>query len=252
MVNNIAFYTFLSVVIVSLVSLIGVISLAFKKSEIDKWLIYLISFSAGALFGDAFIHLMPEALKSNNAITVGLYILSGILFSLAVEKFIHWRHCHIPTSKHHAHPVTYISLVGDATHNFIDGLIIAVSFAIAIPVGIATTLAILLHEIPHEIGNFGILLYGGFTRKKAILYNCLSALFVLFGAGIGYLLSNFSTGLSVLVPFAAGNFIYIAGSDLIPELHKGTCEEKTGFKTIMKFLAIIAGIAFMLLLLLLE
>jgi len=249
MVNNIAFYTFLSVVIVSLVSLIGVISLAFKKSEIDKWLIYLISFSAGALFGDAFIHLMPEALKSNNAITVGLYILSGILFSLAVEKFIHWRHCHIPTSKHHAHPVTYISLVGDATHNFIDGLIIGASYIAGIPLGIATTVAVILHEIPQEIGDFGVLLHGGFSTSKALLMNFLVSLTAVAGTILALVLSKYIPHLSTfLIPFAAGGFIYIAGSDLIPELHK----EVLWKKSLIQLATFILGMAVMYGLLLVE
>jgi len=161
-------YTLTAVVIVSLVSFLGVLTLAFKLDVLKKILMYLVSLSAGALLGGAFFHLIPEAAESMGfGLRLGLYILSGIILFFALEKIICWRHCHIPTSKDHPHPIALMNLVGDALHNFIDGMIIAASFLVSIPLGISTTIAVLLHEIPQEMGDFGVLVDGGFRRMKA-------------------------------------------------------------------------------------
>lgn len=240
-------YIFGSVLIVSLISLIGIFSFSIKSKKLEKILLFFVSFSVGALFGDAFIHLLPEAFKNSQSnFLVGVYVISGILFSFIIEKFIHWRHCHVPTSQHHMHPLAYMNLVGDSVHNFIDGLVIAVSFFVSIPVGTATTLAIILHEIPQEMGDFGVLIYAGFTKKKALLFNFLTALVAVLGAFVGVLLGGVQTALSFLIPFAAGNFIYIAGSDLIPELHK----ELDAKRSAIQFFSIVLGIAVMIALLL--
>jgi len=246
-------YILASVIIVSLISLVGIFSFLFKAKHLEKILLYLVSFSVGALFGDAFIHLLPEAFKSTTALLVSIYALSGIMFSFAVEKFIHWRHCHVKESRFHHHSFAYMNLVGDSVHNFIDGLIIAGSYFVSIPVGIATTLAVVLHEIPQEIGDFGVLLHGGFSKKKALFFNFITALTAVLGAIVGILLSNSESLILFLIPFAAGNFIYIAGTDLIPELHKeGVCEEGRGFKSFMQFIIVLLGIGMMIGLLLLE
>lgn len=214
-------YTIISVFIVSLISLIGVFTLSFDQKKLYKFLIYFVSLSAGTLMGDAFIHLIPEAFKENGkGITVSLSILFGILVFFLLEKVLHWRHCHEEPCEDHPHPFSYVILFGDSLHNFIDGTIIAASFIISIPIGIATTIAVIFHEIPHEIGNFGSLIYGGFSRKKAILYNFFSALFAILGA-IMVLAINANIDIAqFLIPFAAGGFVYVAGTDLIPELHK--------------------------------
>ena len=235
-----------SVIIVSLISLIGVIFISMKESTLRKIILYLVSFSAGALFGDAFIHLIPEASGAGFTVRVAVYIISGIVGFLVVEKIIRWRHCHVPTSENHPHPVAYMNLIGDAVHNFIDGLIIGASYLAGMTVGIATTIAVILHEIPQEIGDFGILIHGGFTRKKAIAMNFLTALTAVAGAAVALFIGFFVMDISsFLVPFAAGGFIYIAGTDLIPELHKEP-EAKTSIKQILMF---IVGIAVMALLL---
>jgi zinc and cadmium transporter len=172
----------------------------------------------------------------------------GIAFSFIVEKFIHWRHCHIPTSKEHVHPFAMINLFGDAVHNFIDGVIIGASYLVSIPVGIATTIAVILHELPQEIGDFGVLLYGGFSKWKALFFNFITALTAVFGAVVSLLISLYVENITtVLVPFAAGTFIYIAGSDLIPELHK----EVEVKKSLLQFIAIVFGVLVMLALLVL-
>ena len=122
-------YSLASVVIISLISLVGVLTFLVKEEKLKKMLLYLVSFSAGGLFGDAFIHLIPEAAEENGfGLQVSLYILIGIIFSFIVEKFFQWRHCHIPTSEEHPHSFAYMNLFGDAVHNFIDGLIICLLY----------------------------------------------------------------------------------------------------------------------------
>jgi len=245
-------YIVISVIIVSAVSLIGILTFLIQNKRLDKILLYLVSFSVGALFGDVFIHLLPEAFRASTSIAIGAYVLVGILFSFIMEKFIHWRHCHTPESKHHHHQLAYMNLVGDAMHNFIDGLVIAGSYFISVPVGVATTIAVLFHEIPHELGNFGVLVYGGFSKVKALLFNFLTALTALLGAVLGIILGNAGTATTFLVPFAAGNLIYIAGTDLIPELHKTSCDDFKLSESAGQLICIILGILIMMSILLLE
>ncbi|MBD3249438.1 hypothetical protein GF336_05315 [Candidatus Woesearchaeota archaeon] len=142
-----------------------------------------------------------------------------------IEKFLHWHHCH--KGKCDIHTFTYMNLIGDGVHNFIDGLIIAASFSVDISFGVITTIAVIAHEIPQEIGDFGVLVYGGFGRLKALAFNFLSAVTAIIGAVIGYLISGSVEGfVPFLLPFAAGGFIYIAASDLVPELHKESDNEE--------------------------
>lgn len=243
-------YSLISVLIVSLISFIGVLFIGLKEERLKKFLLYLVSFSAGGLFGGAFIHLLPQAVKENGfGVNISLFVISGIVFSFFVEKIIHWRHCHLPISEHHIHHASLMSLIGDSIHNLIDGLILGATYLASIPLGIATTIAVIIHEIPQEIGDFGVLVYGGFSKKKALFLNFLTALTSFLGVIIALLLSHYTKGLTTfLIPFAAGSFIYIAGSDLIPELHK---ELKTS-KSLLQLLFFIIGIAAMLLMLLLE
>lgn len=212
--------------------------------KLERMLIYMISFAAGALLGDAFIHLLPEIFaECGFGVDISLYILAGVAASFVMEKIIHWRHCHHPTCKDHPHPYAKMNLLGDLVHNFIDGIIIGASYLVSIPVGVATTLAVLFHEIPQEIGDFGILIHGGYTRKKALLMNFLVALSAVLGAVLTLLIGVHIEGVThFLIPFAAGTFIYIATADLIPELHK-----EVAFKrSILQFVWFIAGILIML------
>lgn len=243
-------YALISVFIVSLISLIGVFALSLKKETLEKVLIYLVSLSAGTLLGDAFIHLIPQAFKNNaEAMADSLYILSGILVFFILEKFFHWRHCHEVACENHPHPFSYTILTGDSVHNFIDGMIIASSYLISVPVGVATTIAVVFHEIPQELGDFGSLVYGGFTRTRAIFFNFMTALTAVVGAILVLLLNNNAEKIiEVLISFAAGGFIYIASADLIPELHKHT-EIK---KSLGQLAAFIVGIGIMFGLLFLE
>jgi len=246
-------YTILSVVIVSLISFVGVFTLALREKTLRKIIIYLVSFAAGALLGGAFVHLLPEAFESCCPTIVSIGVLSGIVSFFVVEKFIHWRHCHLPTTKEHIHPVGFLNLFGDGVHNFIDGLIIAATYIVSIPLGIVTTIAVILHEIPQEIGDFGILLHAGFSKKKALLFNFLSALTAVAGAFVALLIGAYSQSITLfLVPFAAGGFIYIASADLIPELHKDVCAKGFTSRAIWQFLAFILGILIMFSMVLIE
>ena len=245
------FYGLTSVVFVSLISLLGVLAFWLQRESSKNALLYLVSFSAGGLFGDTFIHLIPEAVSESGFGThVSMYILLGIIISFIIEKLLQWRHCHIPTSEEHPHSFAYMNLLGDGVHNFIDGLIIGGSYLVSIPVGIATTVAVTLHEIPQEIGDFGVLVYGGFSKSRAILFNLATALTAILGTlvalSLGGLAQNFTP---FIIPFAAGNFIYIAGSDLIPELRR---EEPGLGKSILQIVAFTLGVLMLFSLVFLE
>lgn len=246
------FYSLASVIFVSLISLIGVFTLSLKRETLSKILLLLVSFAVGALFGDAFIHLLPETFKELGAnLSTSLLIIAGLLVFFVLEKFIRWRHCHVPSSKEHLHPVVTLNLIGDGVHNLIDGMIIAASFSVSIPIGITTTLAVILHEIPQEIGDFGVLIHGGLPIKKALVFNFFSALAAILGAVISLVIGTHIKGYTVtLLPITAGGFLYIAGSDLIPELHHG-CDTKIS-TSLLQFLCIAAGVLVMALLVFLE
>lgn len=239
-----------SVIAISAISLIGVFFLWVADKKLKKAFIYMVSFAVGGLFGDIFLHLLPEVAETGFGVTAALIILAGILSSFTVERFLQWRHCHIPTSGEHPHSFAYMNLFGDGVHNLIDGLIIGGSYLASIPLGIATTIAVIFHEIPQEMGDFSVLIYGGFTKKKALTFNFLTALTAVLGAVIALALGSVIEGfVPLLIPFAAGNFIYIAGSDLIPELRKDTPEPK---KSALQLSSIVLGVTPMVLLLLLE
>ncbi|MBU3758416.1 MAG: ZIP family metal transporter, partial [Candidatus Omnitrophica bacterium] len=238
--NQVWLFTFGSVLLVSLTSLVGVFTLSLKPQHLKKIILYLVSFAVGALFGDTFIHLLPEAYENlGHGMMTSLNVLLGILLFFILEKVIRWRHCHVVgDDARHTHPVVAMNLVGDAVHNFIDGMIIGVSYAVSIPIGVTTTLAVFLHEIPQEIGDFGVLLHGGMSVRRALLANFISALFALLGAAValtfGASVENFAVA---LLPITAGGFIYIAGSDLIPELH----HEVKARTSMMQFVMIVLG-----------
>lgn len=226
-----------STFLISLIAFIGVVSLAIKEKVLQKLLIILVSLSAGALMGGAFLHLIPEAVTEFADPNIFTYVLVGFVLFFLIEKVLHWRHCH----KEHCpiHTFAYMNLIGDCVHNFIDGLIIAASFVTDIPLGITTTLAVALHEIPQEIGDFGVLVYGGFDKLKALFVNFICAVTAVAGGIIGYYLSSTVADTTVfLLPFAAGGFIYIAASDLIPEIRKETNTKKAALAFVMFLIGI--------------
>ncbi|MDD4938993.1 MAG: ZIP family metal transporter [Candidatus Omnitrophica bacterium] len=206
-------------IVVSLISLIGIITLLFKEEWLKKILPAVIGFSAGGLIGGAFLHLLPEALEHINSPVVFYYLILGFVAFFMLERYFHWRHCHEGVCSIHA--FTYLNLIGDSIHNFTDGLVIGASFLVSVNFGIITSLVIIMHEIPQEIGDFGVLIYGGFSRLKALGFNFITALTCILGTVGGYTISgNINNFSSFLLPFTAGGFIYIAACDLVPELHK--------------------------------
>jgi len=248
---SISLYALVSVVIVSLVSLLGVFTLSLREQLLKKYIFLLVSLAVGALLGDAFIHLIPEAfLIIPNATHLSIAIIAGILIFFVLEKVLHWHHHHTETEgKECIHPMGRVILVSDGVHNFIDGLIIGVSYLVSIEVGIATTIAIILHEIPQEIGDFGILIHSGYTTAKALWLNFLSALIAVLGTIIALVVGGKSEVLtSWLIPLAAGGFIYIAMSDLIPEMHK----TKRLRDSVLQLITVVIGVLAMVLLLAVE
>ncbi len=212
----------LSTLLVSLLSLIGIVTLILNERRIGRILLVLVSLSAGTLMGGAFLHLLPEAVEeSKNLFSPFAYFLVGFAVFFLIEKILRWRHCH--TEHCPVHSFAYMNLVGDSVHNFIDGAIIAASYIVDFRLGIVTTFVVALHELPQEIGDFGVLVYGGFSKKKALLLNFVTAATAVFGGIVGYFFSVLSEySVSFLVPVAAGGFVYIAASDLIPEIKKET------------------------------
>ncbi|HRZ13881.1 MAG TPA: ZIP family metal transporter [Candidatus Omnitrophota bacterium] len=230
-----------STFVVSVISLVGIFSLMIKENLLQRILFYLIGFSAGALIGGAFLHILPEVLETADSTFVFSWLIVGIVLFFLMERFFYWRHCH----EHGTCPVhgfTYLNLIGDGFHNFLDGVMIAASYTVSVPVGIATTLAVIMHEVPQELGDFGVLIYGGFSRSRALAFNFLSALMAVLGAVAGYFAAGASEQFaSYILPLTAGGFIYIATSDLIPEIHK----EKKLRKSTLAFIAFLLGIIFM-------
>jgi zinc and cadmium transporter len=235
--------TLVAVAVVSAVSLIGSVTLVLNPQVLQRSLLVLISFAAGALLGDAFIHLLPEIASSPEGLDMSssLSILAGLMAFFVLEKILHWHHAHLP-SEEVLHPVAVTNLIGDGLHNFVDGTIIAGSFLASRELGLATAIAVAVHEIPQELGDFGILIHAGLKPRRALALNFASALAAVAGA-VGLLAaSSFVDGVSdFLVPFTAGGFVYIASTDLLPELHR----EPEARKSLVQLAGLIAGIAFM-------
>lgn len=234
-------YIIISVIIVSLLSLIAAIPLLLKKQVSNKTLLFLLSISVGVLLSTVFMDLLPEAFQEHSLYTA-YFILAGFIIMFILENFIHFHHkkkCEHSYCGHgHAYHLAPINLIGDGMHNFIDGLVIAGAYAVNIGLGITTTISIIFHEIPQEIADFGVLLYSGLSKKKALLYNLLSAITAIAGAVLGIFLTNIHGFIDFIIPFAAGNFLYIAASNLLPQLHRN-CKFKD---TILHVSAIILGI----------
>ncbi|MEM2338208.1 MAG: ZIP family metal transporter [Candidatus Bathyarchaeia archaeon] len=238
----------MSVTIVSLIAFVGLIFAGMREERLNRITMLLVGFASGTLIGGAFLHLLPEALTSEgDASTVFFYVIAGIIVFFALEKFFYWRHCHEKECPTHA--FVYLNLIGDGIHNFIDGMIIAAAYFVSAAsgsyrLGFATTVAVLLHEIPQELGDFGVLIYGGLSRKRALAFNFVSAVTAIVGALLTYFLASMQSIETFLVPFAAGGFIYIAATDLMPELHK----KAHARESLTQFFLILLGIGLMALL----
>ncbi|MCA9381268.1 ZIP family metal transporter [Candidatus Dojkabacteria bacterium] len=241
--DNPVVLSLVSVLVVSLISLIGLSTFSISKSFLSKIVMFLVSLAAGTLIGDVFFHILPELfaeVSDTNLIMSG--VIFGILSFFFLEKILHWHHCHKPEEHDHMHPLAINNLFADGLHNLIDGTIIASSFSVSTEIGIATTIAVILHEIPQEIGDFGVLIHSGLTRKMALFFNFLSASLAFLGAGIAFVLGDIATENSyLLLSFAGGGFIYLAIADLFPELKK----EDNLKKSIVQFLIVVLGIVVM-------
>lgn len=234
-----AYLAIIAVIFVSLLSLLGVVFLALSRTLLTKIISPLLAISSGVLLGSAFFDLLPESLKLMPDNTF-LFVMTGIISFFTLEKLLQWHH---HTEGDHAGPtktVGYLSIIGDGIHNFIDGVIMGGAFLVSIPLGISVTIAVIAHEIPHELADFTILLHSGFTTKKALLFNFLSATTAIAGTLLVLGISSFGDSfIPYLVPFAAGNFLYIAMSDLIPELH----HPRSPKASLVQIAAIILGTA---------
>lgn len=220
-----------SIAAISAVSLIGALTFSMRREALDRFLHLIVAVATGALLGGAFIHLIPESAESLEASSLGLAILGGLFLFLILERFLHWHHHHhshvteagIEPEETHAEikPFGKLILAADGLHNFLDGAVIASAYLVSFEAGLVATIAIALHEIPQEIGDFGVLLLAGFKKGKALLANLLSSLSAFVGAGVALLFAgSFENLVPVFTAFAAGGFIYIAAADLVPELHR--------------------------------
>lgn len=234
---NTLFNIIIATSLLSLVSLVGVFVLFLREELLKKIIPSLVAFSAGALLGAAMLHMIPEAIKGIGMnINIFVWVLIGFSLFFLLEQFINWHHCHkLPSD--HKQPVTYLLLIADALHNFLGGLAIGSAFLINTKLGIVTTLVSATHEIPQELGDFGILIHGGWTKFNALLFNFLSSLTVILGGVIAYFASG-QINIYYLLPFAAGNFIYISSSDLIPEIKHGRVLKNN----IIHFIVFLVGI----------
>jgi zinc and cadmium transporter len=244
-------YALVAVSLISLISLVGVVAISLREATLDRVLFVLLSFSAGTILGTAYLDLLPEAVEvsgPHNLATTALYITIGFAGFFFLERFVYWFHGHVHGYRQRTgvderigmREFVYLNVLGDGVHNLIDGMIIAASFLSGVPVGLAATVAVVFHELPQEIGDFGVLVYGGFTPVRALLFNFASAL----TAVVGVLLANYfalhiQNFLGILLAAAAGGFIYIAAAELIPEMQK----ERDVRRSIGQFALFLLGIA---------
>ena len=215
--------------LMSAIALVGGLTTFLRPTTLDKLLLPLVSLAAGTLIGGAFFHMIPEGTAGLGALAAGIWLVGGFTTFLGLEQFLHWHQAHKASAKGRQ-PVTYLILIGDAIHNFIGGLSIASTFLINPQAGVVAWIAAAAHELPQELGDFGILVHGGFPRRRALFWNLVSALTFPLGAVLAYLVSQ-RLEVSGLVLFGAGNFIYIAASDLVPEIktHKSLAAAATHF-----------------------
>lgn len=231
-------FAIVSVVLVSLLSLLGAFLLSIQQKILDRIITYTLAFSSGVLLGSTFFELLPEGVETVPQ-EVFLLSLVGFVSFFCLEKIIQWHHHIEGRHVHEEKPLAYLTLIGDGVHNFADGAVIAASYLVSIPMGITTTIAIVAHEIPHELSDFLVLLHGGFAAKKALWYNFLSATTAIVGTVIVLSVSRqFLDVQRYLIPFAAGNFLYIAASDLIPEL----LTKRHGKTSVLQVIVLLLGI----------
>jgi zinc and cadmium transporter len=240
-------YALTSVTAVSLASLVGAATLWVGERALKPLIFFMVSLAVGCMLGAAFIHVLPESYGAPGSATAkSMWAIAGIFAFFILEKYLHWRHEHEAAD---VRPVGYLNLFADALCNLLDGVLIGAAFQAGPSAGIATTVAVLCHEIPQEISDFGVLLHAGFGPRKALGFNLLSASLAIAGTVLSLVLgAELDVAAQVLLPFSAGGLIYLAGSDLIPELHR----ERAPLKSAIQTAAIALGIGIMLLVAVLD
>lgn len=228
--------------LMSLFAFVGCFTLALRKETFDRWLLPLVALAAGSLIGGALFHMIPAALASPflSPLTAMVWLAAGFITFFALEQFLHHHHCH-RSSAGCQKPLGYLILIGDGLHNLLGGLAVGGTFLVDIRLGMATWLAAAAHEIPQELGDFAALVYGGMTKRKALLWNFVSALMFPLGAVAAYAVS-FQINTDFLIAYAAGNFLYIGASDLVPEVNKS----RSGAENVVHFFSFLAGLTLLL------
>ena len=233
-------YIILATTILSLFSLLGVFTISFHEKGLKKFLLGLVGLSTGTLLGGAFLHLLPEASESLEAETIYSLMLISFVVFFFLEKYLHWHHCH--DGECDKHSIGYMNLIGDSIHNFIDGMIIAVAFITDIRLGVVTSFALAFHEIPQELGDYGVLIYSGMEKTRALFFNFLVAVTSVAGGLVGYFFAVSAEGfVSYLLPVAAGGFLYIAAADLMPSIR----DEEDTKKSLAAMGLFVAGLLLM-------
>jgi zinc and cadmium transporter len=228
-------------VAMSAIALVGTVTLVLRQETLSRALLPLVAFAAGSLIGGALFHMIPASVQElGNTLTVYIWIAAGFLLFLGLEQFIHWHRGH-ETAENAREPLTYLILIADGLHNLLGGMAVGAAFLIDVRLGISTWIAAAIHEVPQELGDFAVLVHGGWPKRKALFYNFVSALAFLLGGIVAYLASA-RIPVAVLVPFAAGNFLYIGAADLIPEI-KATRKSSVN---VLHFLAFAFGLAVLL------
>jgi len=227
--------------LMSCIALVGSVTLVLTQQTLERILLPLVAFAAGSLIGGALFHMIPAAVEAmDNAFALYVWLAAGFILFLALEQFLNWHHSH-SQSPSEQEPLTYLILIADAVHNFVGGLFVGASFLIDFRLGMVAWLAAAAHEIPQELGDFGVLVHGGWSKSSALVYNFVSALTFLAGGVVAYFAST-EIDVAFLIPFAAGNFLYIGAADLIPEIKKSH-----NIKTnVLHFIAFTLGISLLL------
>jgi len=243
----ILFTIIIAVLLVSLISFVGALGLIVTQAKLQKFLTIFVSFAAGSMLAVALLDLIPESVADSSAPRAMAFVLIGVVLFFVVERFFCWYHCHSGTCSGHSgkdrRSIGYLSLIGDGMHNFLDGAAIAAAFMASPMTGWVATLAAALHEVPQEFGDFSILLYSGFSKTKALIYNFASGLTAIIGAFLAYLFSSWFTGLQpAILAVGAGGFLYIALADLLPEVHSAD-NKHGGAKNLLWFILGIALIS---------
>jgi zinc and cadmium transporter len=228
--------------LMSAIALVGSVTLLLKAETLERILLPLVALAAGSLIGGALFHMLPEGVAAlGNDLPVYVWTAAGFAVFFVLEQFLHWHHCH--QARHeHRRPLGYLVLLSDGLHNLLGGMAVAGAFLIDVRVGIAAWIAAALHEVPQELGDFGVLVHSGWSASRALIYNLLSGLTFLLGGLIAYGVSA-RIDVAFLLPFAAGNFLYIGAADLIPEVTK----ERQPHRAVAHFAAFAAGILLLLL-----